>query len=49
MNTALEFKEKGYVHLKDFLHLDPCKDLTIELKRLVAQKKTVKDEQSPLS
>ena len=49
MNTALEFKEKGYVHLKDFLHLDSCKDLTRELKRLVTEKKTVKDEQCPLS
>ena len=49
MDTALEFKEKGYVHLKDFLHLDSCKDLTRELKRLVTEKKTVKDEQCPLS
>ena len=49
MNTALEFKEKGYVHLKDFLHLDSCKELTKELKRLVDQKKTVKDDQCPLS
>jgi hypothetical protein len=22
MDTVLEFKEKGYVHLKDFLHKD---------------------------
>ena len=49
MNTALEFKENGYVHLKDFLHLDSCKELTKELKRLVNEKKTVKDEQCPLS
>ena len=49
MDTALEFKEKGYVHLKDFLHLDSCKELTKELKRLVDQKKTVKDDQCPLS
>jgi hypothetical protein len=49
MDTVLEFKEKGYVHLKDFLHLDSCKELAKELKRLVEQKKTVKDEQCPLS
>lgn len=49
MNTALEFKEKGYVHLKGFLHLDSCKELTKELKRLVNEKKTIKDDQCPLS
>jgi hypothetical protein len=49
VDTVLEFKEKGYVHLKDFLHKDSCKELTRELKRLVDQKKTVKDEQCPLS
>ncbi len=49
MDTVLEFKEKGYVHLKDFLHKDSCKELTRELKRLVDQKKTVKDEQCPKS
>jgi hypothetical protein len=49
MDTVLEFKEKGYVHLKDFLHLDSCKELTKELKRLVEEKKTIKDEQCPLS
>jgi len=47
--TAQQFKEKGYVHLKDFLHEDSCKELARELKRLVAQKKTVKDEQCPKS
>ena len=49
MDTVLEFKEKGYVHLKQFLHADSCKELTKELKRLVDQKKTVKDEQCPKS
>jgi hypothetical protein len=49
MDTVLEFKEKGYVHLKSFLHADSCKELTRELKRLVDQKKTVKDEQCPMS
>jgi len=49
MNTIQEFKEKGYVHLKDFLHKDSCKELANELKRLVEQKKTVKDDQCPKS
>jgi len=49
MDTIAEFKEKGYVHLKDFLHKDSCKELTKELKRLVDQKKTIKDEQCPKS
>ena len=49
MDTVVEFKEKGYVHLKSFLHTDSCKELTRELKRLVDQKKTVKDEQCPKS
>jgi hypothetical protein len=49
MDTVLEFKEKGYVHLKDFLHKDSCKELSKELKRLVDEKKTVKDEQCPKS
>ena len=49
MDTVLEFKEKGYVHLKDFLHKDSCKELSKELKRLVDAKKTVTDEQCPKS
>lgn len=49
MDTALEFKEKGYVHLKGFLHSDSCKELTKELKRLVKENKTAKDDQCPLS
>jgi hypothetical protein len=44
-----KFKEKGYVHLKDFLHKDSCKELANELKRLVSENKTVKDEQCPKS
>jgi hypothetical protein len=46
MNTVSEFEEKKYVHLKDFLHKVSCKELANELKRLVGQNKTVKDEQS---
>jgi hypothetical protein len=49
MDSIQEFKEKGYVHLKDFLHKDSCKELAIELKRLVNEKKTVKDVQCPKS
>ena len=49
MDTVAEFKEKGYVHLKSFLHIDSCKELTKELKRLVEQKLTTKDEQCPKS
>ena len=49
MDSIQEFKEKGYVHLKDFLHEDSCKELANELKRLVSENKTVKDEQCPKS
>jgi predicted 2-oxoglutarate/Fe(II)-dependent dioxygenase YbiX len=49
MDSIQKFKEKGYVHLKDFLHKDSCKELANELKRLVNEKKTVKDEQCPKS
>jgi predicted 2-oxoglutarate/Fe(II)-dependent dioxygenase YbiX len=49
MGSIQEFKDKGYVHLKDFLHKDSCKELANELKRLVNEKKTIKDEQCPKS
>jgi hypothetical protein len=49
MNSIQEFKEKGYVHLKNFLHKDSCKELASELKRLVSENKTVKDKQCPKS
>ncbi len=49
MNTIQEFQKKGYVHLKDFLDKDNCKQLTDELKKLVAQQKTVNDAQCPKS
>lgn len=49
MDTVLEFKEKGYVHLKDFLVKENCKELTTELKKLIKQGKTTKDPQCPLS
>jgi len=49
MNTIQEFQNKGYVHLKEFLHKDSCKELIDELKRLVNENKTIKDEQCPKS
>jgi hypothetical protein len=49
MDSIQKFKEKGYVHLKNFLHKDSCKELANELKRLVNEKKTVKDDQCPKS
>jgi len=49
MDSIQKFKEKGYVHLKDFLHKDSCKELANELKKLVNEKKTIKDEQCPKS
>ena len=49
MNTIQEFKDKGYVHLKDFLPQHTCQELTTELKRLVTEQKTVNDSQCPLS
>lgn len=42
------FVEK-YVHLKDFLAKESCAELTAELKRLVAEKKTTQDSQCPKS
>ena len=49
MNTIQEFKNKGYVHLKDFLPKHTCQELTQELNRLVTEQKTVNDPQCPLS
>lgn len=44
-----DFDKNGYVHLKEFLDLDNCKELTNVLKELVNQKKTEHDEQCPKS
>jgi hypothetical protein len=41
-NTVELFKQNGYVHLKDFLDDDNCRDLTGILRDLVAQGKTTK-------
>jgi hypothetical protein len=47
--TIQQFKDNGYVHLKNFLDTTNCVELTNELKKLVDQNKTIKDEQCPLS
>jgi predicted 2-oxoglutarate/Fe(II)-dependent dioxygenase YbiX len=49
MDTVQFFKDNKYVHLKDFLPLHTCEELTTELKRLVSENKTVNDDQCPLS
>lgn len=49
MNTIQEFKEKGYVHLKDVVEKELCKRLSFELTELAKNKKTFMDTQCPLS
>jgi len=44
-----QFVVEKYVHLKDFLDKDNCRDLTNVLKQLVAEQGTVKDSQCPTS
>lgn len=44
-----QFEVDQYVHLKDFLHKDSCAELTQQLKLLIEQKQTTKDDQCPLS
>ena len=39
-----QFDIDQYVHLKDFLHKDSCAELTQQLKLLVQQKQTEKDQ-----
>jgi predicted 2-oxoglutarate/Fe(II)-dependent dioxygenase YbiX len=48
-NQLSQFTVEKYVHLKDFLDKDNCRELTAELKRLVEQQITVKDTQCPSS
>ena len=45
-NSFLRF---GYAHLDGFLDLENCQQLTEQLRKLVAEGKTTKDEQCPLS
>jgi predicted 2-oxoglutarate/Fe(II)-dependent dioxygenase YbiX len=48
-NQLSQFSIEKYVHLKGFLDIENCKELTAELKRLVSQQVTVKDAQCPKS
>ena len=48
-NQQSQFDVEKYVHLEGFLNIDNCKELTVELKRLVEQKITIKDGQCPKS
>jgi hypothetical protein len=47
--TIQEFKNNGYVHLKNVLDEQSCKNLTEYLKNLVNQQQTINDSQCPLS
>ena len=47
--SMTQFEVNKYVHLKDFLDRDSCAELVTELRRLVDEGKTQKDEQCPLS
>lgn len=44
-----DFDTNGYVHLKSFLDVDNCRELTNILKQLVEEGKTVNDPQCPIS
>lgn len=48
-NTVELFDKNGYVHLKSFLDLNNCKELTQELNKYIEQGKTTKDPQCPIS
>lgn len=48
-NQLSQFVVEKYVHLKDFLARESCDELTVELKRLVAEKQTTQDDQCPKS
>jgi predicted 2-oxoglutarate/Fe(II)-dependent dioxygenase YbiX len=43
------FNAQGYVHLQDFLDKENCVELTSELKKLIKEGHTQKDDQCPLS
>jgi hypothetical protein len=47
--TIQEFKDNGYVYLKNVLDEQSCKNLTEYLKNLVKQQQTIQDEQCPKS
>lgn len=44
-----QLQMQGYSHLYGFLSKDSCSELTTELKRIVAEGKTTRDPQCPLS
>jgi hypothetical protein len=44
-----QLQMQGYSHLSGFLAKDSCAELTEELKRIVAEGKTTRDPQCPLS
>jgi hypothetical protein len=48
-NQLSQFTIEKYVHLKGFLDIENCKELTAELKQLIAKQVTVKDSQCPKS
>lgn len=48
-NQLSQFAVEKYVHLNGFLNKENCKELTAELKRLVAEQATTKDVQCPKS
>jgi len=47
--SMTQLQMQGYSHLSGFLDKDNCAELTAELKRIVAEGKTTKDFQCPLS
>jgi predicted 2-oxoglutarate/Fe(II)-dependent dioxygenase YbiX len=47
--SMTQLQMQGYSHLSGFLDKDNCAELTAELKRIVAEGKTTKDTQCPLS
>jgi len=47
--SMTQLQMQGYSHLSGFLDKDNCAELTAELKKIVAEGKTTKDTQCPLS
>ncbi len=47
--SMTQLQMQGYSHLSGFLDKDNCAELTAELKKIVAEGKTTKDPQCPLS
>jgi len=47
--SMTQLQMQGYSHLSGFLAKDSCAELTAELKRIVAEGKTTRDPQCPLS